>query len=56
VTGLSETNLTQDQEIRIEALRLAILQKEKNGSRCNMHWLAAKFSDFIKSGKEFSID
>lgn len=53
---MTATEMTQDQLIRIEALRLAILQKEKNGSRYNMHWLASKFSDFIKSGDQFSID
>lgn len=48
--------MTQDQLVRVEALRLAILQKEKNGSRYNIHYLAACFSDFIRLSKEFSID
>jgi hypothetical protein len=48
--------MTQDQLIRAEAVKLAILQREKNGSRYNLHYIAACFSEFIKSGKDFKID
>ncbi len=51
-----ESKLTQEQEIRVEALRLAILQKEKNGSRFTVSSVAACFEKYIESGAEFRID
>lgn len=48
VTKMSEM------EIRIEALKLAIEHKNKNGSRYTLSFIARNFEHYIKTGDKFN--
>ncbi|WP_312405182.1 hypothetical protein [Rhizobium sp.] len=51
-----ESKLTEDQQIRVHALRLAIQFKKEIGSRYIISSVASNFESYIRIGKEFRID
>lgn len=50
------SKLNLDNQIRVNALRLALQHKKEIGSRYTVHSVASAFENYIREGKDFRID